>query len=170
MLSNAYIIYVQVNEEHGVNKRNLLSHHDFQKSIALSWIQKTGKYSIRKRKRGRTTDSISPLTIDFSSTALSTTSASSADCPKCSRVTDDSLQPITGGLSRRLDVTLDHLPDPSKSNSRCSLHRFVGIETERQVAYCATCKVNLCIKCYRFFHRIADVKSLKMAAEANGKR
>ena len=167
MLSNAYIIYERVNKEHGVDKQQLLSHHDFQKSIALSWIQKTGKYSIRKRKRGRTTDSISPLTIDFSSKF---SISASSEHNKCSRVTDDSLQPITGGLSRRLDVTLDHLPDPSKSNSRCSLHRFVGIETERQVAYCATCKVNLCIKCYRFFHRIADVKSLKMAAEANGKR
>ena len=35
VLTNAYIVYVKVNESNGVEKRDLISHNNFHKSIAL---------------------------------------------------------------------------------------------------------------------------------------
>ena len=37
-LVNAYIVYVNLNVQEGKRKEDILSHHDFCKSIALSWI------------------------------------------------------------------------------------------------------------------------------------
>ena len=40
MLTNAYIMYMKVNmEEYGVAKKDLMTHHDFRKTIALYWIK-----------------------------------------------------------------------------------------------------------------------------------
>ena len=38
ILTNAYVTYLKVNELFETPKNNLLSHHDFQKSIAIAWI------------------------------------------------------------------------------------------------------------------------------------
>ena len=162
MMTNAYIIYLKVNEEYGLKKKDLLSHHDFQRAIALAWIgHDDNKLQLpSKRKRdGSVDDSISPLTIDFS-----VSTGRSGDKRRCARITDDALKP-TGALCIRLDDTKDHLPDKAKQSARCSLHRYVGVETEKQVMYCATCNINLCVNCYRFFHKIPDPKSLTMAAK-----
>ena len=170
MMSNAYIIYLKVNDEYGIPKSKLLSHHDFQKQIALQWIglqsEENNEACItisKKRKASSSVTSISPLTLDFS------LPGSTSKKIKSSRCTEDSLLPDTGNLKMRLDNTLDHLPVPAKKNARCGLHRFVGIETEKQVSYCSTCNVNLCLQCYRFFHKIPDVETLKMAVKAIGK-
>ena len=38
MLKNTYIIYTKVNDSNGVDKRDLISHYDFHKSIFLACI------------------------------------------------------------------------------------------------------------------------------------
>ena len=39
MLTNTYIMYLKVNMyEYGLQRKELLSHHDFRKAIALYWI------------------------------------------------------------------------------------------------------------------------------------
>ena len=56
MITNAYVIYLHVNIENGI-KKYLLSHHDFRKAVALSWINPSEQdeelpapVSTRKRK------------------------------------------------------------------------------------------------------------------------
>ena len=48
-----------------------------------------------------------------------------------------------GALFMQLDPTKCHLADKAKGRSRCSLHRWLGFETQRGVTYCETCNVNL---------------------------
>ena len=38
MITNAYMIYLHVNFENGMKKKDLLLHHDSRKSVALAWI------------------------------------------------------------------------------------------------------------------------------------
>ena len=52
-------------------------------------------------------------------------------------------------LFMRLDTTKCHLADKAKVNSRCSLHRWLGFDTQRGITYCETCNVNLCKKCFK---------------------
>ena len=64
---------------------------------------------------------------------------------------------ISGILSKRLDPASDHFPRPTKANNRCGLHKWVGMETERNIGYCPSCNVNLCIACYSGFHGVSDL-------------
>ena len=41
ILTKAYIIYVNVHNNNGVEKRDLIFHHNFHKAIAYSWINNT---------------------------------------------------------------------------------------------------------------------------------
>ena len=41
ILTRAYIIYVTVHNNNGVEKRYLIFHHNFHKAIAYSWINNT---------------------------------------------------------------------------------------------------------------------------------
>ena len=66
---------------------------------------------------------------------------------RAAKVTDDALKP-GGFLSVRLDSLKEHFPDPAKKNARCSLHKWVGVETEKGITYCLTCNVNLCKDCF----------------------
>ena len=56
---------------------------------------------------------------------------------------------------------MNHLPRAANERARCSLHRWVGIETQSQVSYCASCAVHLCIHCYRMFHEVRDLVAMK---------
>ena len=40
---------------------------------------------------------------------------------------------ISGILSKRLYTTLDHFPRPTKANIRCGLHKWFGMDTERNI-------------------------------------
>ena len=54
----------------------------------------------------------------------------------------NALQP-NGALFMRLETTKCHLADKAKGHSRCSLHRWLGFETQRGITYCETCNMNL---------------------------
>ena len=88
MMTNAYICYLKVNADYGTPKNKLLSHHDFQKQIAIDWIRASDveeQFEIKTaatRKRKAPSSSISPLTIDFS-----VGSGASSKKSKCSHFT-----------------------------------------------------------------------------------
>ena len=65
--------------------------------------------------------------------------------------TEASLGPH-GHYKRRLDRSLNHLPLKTTPKSRWALHRWAGVETQKQVMYCEACNTSLCILCYQHFH------------------
>ncbi len=170
MLTNAYVSYLKVNEEEGVPKKQLLSHHDFQKAVALYWInpqqyhldeQKQKREDQQIIRRKRSSDQMTTCSSSFAmNSAISTTSPNKK--ARSSRISSTSLLP-NGSLSCRLMKSLDHLPEnPSKKKSRCSLHRWLGYETQKGVMYCPSCNVNLCIDCYKIFHNDDDIVNKKL--------
>ena len=72
---------------------------------------------------------------------------------KATTSTDKNISDI---LSKRLDPTLYHFPRATNPNIRFGLHKLVGMETERNIGYCPSCNVNLCIACYSGFHSVTD--------------
>ena len=71
---------------------------------------------------------------------------------------ENSVQP-DGAPFMRLDTTKYNLADKARGRSRCSLHRWLGFETQRGVTYCETCNVNLCKNCFEYFHVTPDISS-----------
>jgi len=66
----------------------------------------------------------------------------------------------------------DHILEPIKmKSSECQLYKWVlkGNNTvermhtrvESHLSYCTTCRVVLCIKCYKRFHTIYDLNTIK---------
>ena len=163
---NAYIMYVNVNALAGEKKKDLMSHHDFRKSIAFSWIKSTAVkpsqgVSVLSRKRGRGDEDVSEASSVTMSTMKSVIQSMRGIKRRATPVNDASVA-STSTLSRlRLDPTLDHILDIAKSSARCAIHRWVGIELERNTYFCSTCNVNLCIICNRAFHQVPDLLSNK---------
>ena len=161
MLTNAYIIYITINLKKGKNKKDLFSHHDFRKEIALAWInpnerknaiQKPADSIITRRKRFSSEIS-TPSTITEESLTLRN--------KKATRMTDEALKP-NGSLSCRLQAAYDHLPErPHTNKARCALHRWAGVEYRASMLYCLTCNVNLCLNCYKNFHQNVNILQTK---------
>ena len=76
------------------------------------------------------------------------------------KLDDNALQP-DGALFMRLDTTKCHLEDNAKDHSRCSLHIWLGFETQRGITYFETCNVNLFKNCFKYFHATPDILSEK---------
>ena len=69
---------------------------------------------------------------------------------------------------RRLSMAYDHLPLPRvKGNVCCALHNWVADDKTRRykqnLMYCLTCRVHLCIKCYKRFHKEPNLLSNKQS-------
>ena len=79
---------------------------------------------------------------------------------RMAKLDENALQP-DGALFMRLDTTKCHLLDKAKGNSRCSLHRWLGSETQRGITYYDTFNVNLCKNCLKYFHVTPDILSEK---------
>ena len=72
--------------------------------------------------------------------------------------------------NRRLVFTRDchHLPSAPKKMSECQLHKwcFKGTKInagrkKKQICYCKTCNVNLCLSCYSIFHTVRDLDRIR---------
>ena len=117
---------------------------------------------MRRRKRV----DISPMAMDSSLSSAASTKKSrhsnvTAGKVRTKRLNDASLD-VGGHFKCRLDTTLDHLPvKTAGTNSRCALHKWVNIETQKQVMFCPTCNVNLCLSCYRLFHTKPNLLQMK---------
>ena len=80
---------------------------------------------------------------------------------RTSKLDDKVLKP-DGALFMRLDKTKCHLADNAKGHSRCSLHRWLGFDTQRCITYCETCNVNICTNVFKYFHVTPDISSGKI--------
>ena len=164
-LTNAYIMYVKVNmEEYGKKKSELMSHHDFRKAIALYWInpqeyeseiKNKASFTLKRKCSSSTASSVSSISMD------SSIKKSKFVKTGIHHVTDASLCPNNGSLKCRLDKNVDHIPMESPARARCRLHWWGGVETQSQVLSCPGCGVNLCSRCYRFFHTKPDIVSMR---------
>ena len=133
---NAYVVYKDVMEVEGVPKKDWLSHYEFNKAVALAWIDRDEE-DLRARKRrlarekeiqkkrtrppqhpqddtnvdNNTTTTPAPPKRQKHSTSTTSSSASSSDqkTSKSPTVSDHSLH-RNGNLRYRLDHTLPHYP------------------------------------------------------------
>ena len=70
----------------------------------------------------------------------------------------------TSKLSRiRIDTTLDHYLNIGKKSARFSVHRWIGIKSERRTYYCSSFNVNMRLLSYRTFHKFPELLSQKSA-------
>ena len=56
---------------------------------------------------------------------------------------------------------IDHIPYDAGGRARCRLHWWGGVETQKNILACPGCGVSFCVKCYRLFHKEADIVGIK---------
>ena len=139
MMINAYVLYLLVNEEYGVDEKMLLSLHHFQKLIALSWIIRDNTvYEAKKESEDNTTVSKKrPRSLNSSISSVSnffdTTLCPEAVPLRVSQVSNISLA-TTGRLGVRLDANYNHLPQEFRLRAECALHRWaMGVDREKKI-------------------------------------
>ena len=173
-LTNAYIMKCNIDLKCGVLKKDLMSQHDFRKHVALAWINPeeyegdlgaTKEIYARKKRKTTTDDScVSSVTMSSLATAHHSIAFRSPVRTKsrAAAMTDETLD-ANGKLKIRLNSALDHLPDGTtiSSKPRCALHRCVGIQKKAHIMKCTTCNANLCLTCYKLFHNVTDLVSIK---------
>ena len=168
-ITNAYVMYKTLNLQAGRAKKDLISHHDFRKRIALYWINpeecingvKRSLFSISSDSRKRRMTKSDTAT---SVSSISTISTSTTQMNKKSRacvINDKSLHHSSSLSKTRLNRSLDHIADIGRPSARCALHRWLGFETEKNVHYCSSCNVNLCVPCNRVFHTVPDILDIR---------
>ena len=109
MMVNAYVSYKTFCELRGLKP---ISHYDFQKNIALAWIDKD-VYANQKTKSYITPHSSDCGTGDDTSTL---TSNSTGRSQKKETITNFTLHPYTGSLKRRLNHSFGHWPTRGDRN------------------------------------------------------
>ena len=121
----------------------------------ISHINTSATRKKRKHQLAFPDAAVSPITLDSALHSTSTAKKARKQIMRNSQITDDSLHPEFGRLRLRLNKHLDHLPAETNSSTsaRCGFHRWLGHETCKSVSFCATCNVNLCVRCYKIFHQ-----------------
>ena len=79
---------------------------------------------------------------------------------RATKLDDDALRE-GGRLCIRLDRTKVHYSEQAKPHARCSVHRGLGFETQKNISYCETCNVNLCQFCNKYFHTTPNITGEK---------
>lgn len=169
LIVNAYVAYVAANVcIWKKQKKYLLTHYNFRKSIALALIAPEELEDNDKASKD-TSESVSvgrprKRQVSF----VTTRSVARKPNQKACRVNDKTLDPTQGALQCRLNSNVPHFPhdDVDKIRNkalRCALHRWVDRDTQikRDVMVCSTCKVALCVRCFRKFHTESDVNKLR---------
>ena len=158
LLVNTYVSYKEY--MHYIGKQ-LMSHYEFRKSIALAWLDPTTYWPNQMKKRNKSmasTTSNSHSTTTISSTQRSTSSISSQSNQNPSinqdnnkkwapPVNDKTLCPREGALWCWLDMTIPHLPSASNCKEpKCALHFWACKKKHRyHMLRCTTCGIHLCI-------------------------
>jgi len=149
---NAYVVYKDVMKTEGVPRKDWLTHYQFNKAVALAWIDRDEE-DLRARKRrlarekeiqkkrkhssqqhqddnpSNTNNNATPVPKRRSNLSdQSSSSASDQKTAKSPTASDHSLH-RNGALRYRLDHSLPHYPVlPSKmaykSKPRCAIHRW----------------------------------------------
>ena len=174
LLTNTYVYYTRLCDDRNIEKKHRSTHLEFRKEIAMAWINyplymedlQRGKISSARKRKGTgeayATRSLSPITLDSTLEGSSVASTVVRNhkkrkvVVKAPYITDSSLG-IGGALSCRFITALDHLPvgvqSNGKSSVKCGMHRWFETQVTSQMLYCQTCRVNLCVKCYKIFHK-----------------
>jgi hypothetical protein len=80
LLTNAYVVYIKVNIAEGVDRKQLLSHYEFRKEIALNWLDSSYEpqtHGIKEAHRRKKTDLSSMFSSPSSVLTITTTTSSS---------------------------------------------------------------------------------------------
>jgi hypothetical protein len=169
LMVNAYVSYVEFNLSHGKKKKDLLSHYEFRCEIAKAWLDPETNWKNRDKKkpasRKRSIDSVA--SAESGRQTRGSTNCAEDDAgrrvTKAQRVSDISLEPRTGKLKGRLDITLGHWPTPKINlKAKCALHNWAaGIEEAGQIVCCSSCGVHLCTYCFQYFHTVENIVETK---------
>jgi hypothetical protein len=158
LLTNSYVVYIKVNIAEGVDRKQLLTHYEFRKEIALNWLDSSYEprtHQVKDTPRKKT--GVSSMFSSPSSVSTITTTSSL----RATFCTDASLAE-NGALQCRLDTTRSHLPSKKRGNRpQCALHSWTGVRKEAGILYCRSCNINLCIDCYEIFHTQSDLVGTK---------
>jgi len=188
LLVNSYVVYKLVCEQEGVFP---ISHYDYRKTIALSWIDK-GEVTIaeRRRRRQQTRQDLPPvhtpriraarlfpsasqgrktmLDSNNSKRKRSTPPSSEfASMPspkigKSNHLTDASVDSTTGPFGKRLDRFVGHWPLKPDKRQHCALHCYcVKADIRKDVVTCSYCQINLCLDCFKLFHTLENLAKRK---------
>ena len=152
-----------------MKKKEMLTHYEFQKYLALALIDPDGwgphseNWRMCVTKKGRGT----AYANEFQ--ALERGGSKKA---KAERINDATLDPVIGKLRNRIVYggpdNLRHLPVQCElKEPLCALHRYAhGRDNSKgkvraQCMLCDDCQVVLCIKCFHLFHTVKNPKQLK---------
>jgi hypothetical protein len=165
LLVNSYVCYKEYCGQEGIKP---MSHYEYRKCITLAWIEPDtywpDRYKNKNNKQAGITESA--ISVDGSrKRQLGTDSASVTSSKKRAvAVNDDSMDPRTGKLRNRLIAGHGlHMPEESTHDAKCGLHFWATRERKRggKVLNCSTCKVSLCINCFKLFHTVQEADDLK---------
>ena len=126
--------------------QKILSHHNFHKAIATTWINTEKEYrqdqysttsSKQKRKTSSSVSSLLARTLEWDSTKMN--SHFEVKVLKKQRATAITDKNIRGIPSKHFNPTFNHFPITTKSNIWCGLHKWVRMETERNMRYYPSC-------------------------------
>jgi len=135
ILVNAYVAYVSANTLIWCNKKkDLMSHYEFRKAVALGLIAPKEYYKILEDEE----ESVASCSTSSTTTRnpgrpvkRRRVAKTRSECTKpvagC-RVNDNTLHPVHGSLKCRLNRNVPHLPDDNfleqgNRSLRCALHR-----------------------------------------------
>ena len=136
-----------------------LSHYEYIRAISLAWLDQKNYWTKKK-----TTTSSSAVSQSSDSSFISR--LRSADKPvvtKSVAFTNKSLDAYSGALRCRLDKHHDHLPIRGENKvNTCQLCYWKSKSRVRaQVMKCTTCQIYLCLDCFKPFHEVFNLESLR---------
>ena len=140
------------------------THHDWNEAIGYAHLDPIEDWPRRK-------------SADYERPAMKQEDIASATKRRAPRVDSKALSPTRGRLRIRLDESMTHMPVvPLLPNAACQLHRWAYKETHPMekvdgattkpsgsrsgVMRCETCEVNLCLKCWKPYHKQHRLKPL----------
>jgi len=167
LLTNSYIVYTKYMITH---KQIILSHYEFNKAIALAWLDKdkywpknTNGDNDRDNSRRSRSISVAMGSTSRSSAPSSTrrsismAESSRTTTKKIPRIKDKSIAP-NGALGMRLNHGRYWTKSPTKKEPRCQLYYWATNEKYRaQLMTCMECNVKFCINFFAMFHKIEDL-------------
>ena len=192
LLVNTYISYKTYMTSKGMQP---MTHYEFRKAIALAWLDPSKHWHNRLKNRNKSGAS-STTTSGNTTTDTATSSITSRSLPsrrksseflvnngtkdptprkkpRCAPLNDAALCTRAGAYKHRLSVSQGaHLPmTPTANDPRCSLHSWAkNMKIRKQIVKCETCGIHLCVECYKNFHTIQDVHTLRCSVGTTAER
>ena len=145
---NAYEIY---KKKCALEGKRPMSHYDFQRLVALAWINPWN--------HGPPPKSPGPITNGVATRSGSSSSSSAGSKRKFREYVTLGLFDKAGHV--RMDKTRRHWHQPCKKRTMCKLHRLWGRTTFADVFMCVECDTPLCVECWDSFHTVRTAEEMK---------